>query len=62
MAACDNVYEQWCAAGNFFGSRAAAAAWASEHRIRAAVCSLDETAERARAEWSNLVGASPADA
>lgn len=61
MAACENVYEQWCATSNFFRSRAAASSWASAHAIRGAVLALDEAAKAAASEWSRLVGDVPSN-
>lgn len=56
MAACENVYEQWCATSNFFRTRAAASSWASAHAVRGAVLALDEAATIAASDWAGLVG------
>lgn len=62
MAACHDVYEEWCSASNFFRSHDAAVKWASKHSVPAEVLALGEASERARAAWSHLVGPSAEDA
>jgi len=55
MSCCENVYEEWCPNSNLFASPELATRWAEQHSMRGRVLDLDEAADLATKDWSDVI-------
>jgi len=55
LRCCENVYAEWCPNSNLFAGADLAARWAAEHAIAGKVMGLEEAADVATQDWSDVV-------